>query len=1213
MTSGVDNDLSDLQHAFRLLGAAELGQSPDWPGPQTADALSTRVELLADVLKIVPRSQHHRMKEVIADWRLQFPAGTVMTAPILRARARETLRRGPTDGGKDGRLGELERLEQLFGAEASQSARTPHEFSPNAKEQCTIALQAWGDKVRSLDEWKTLPNVVPGDAPIPLEDVYVDLAATRRTETGGLSFFETSDDRLRRRRESVPVDVASVVARTFQNCVVLGEPGSGKSTLVTWLVWATYKGKLRDFDFALAVRLREYAAELQIAPELSMLDFFFRRLRPVWRDVQEATDCLRSAAKAGGRFLLLLDGWDEVPADQREVIQRAIQSECGSFVIVVTSRVSGAPWQLFPRGLADYYEIAGLSPGAVRTFVENQLRVLGEFDRRALIQETLTTHEELRGLSANPFLLGLLVRALSMEPHISVPGRIELYDLVVRWIVKQQRLRPGTMPLQEEDLRGLERLSFTLMLLSPSPQYVFNQSQLERHLAPRPTRPLVESRFICQLDPDYDSWSCLHATFEEYFAARQMAALSEPELANAWNKAFCSQARLVMLGFFADLPGAAQHANHQFCQGWLLRPDWFGMVPVRLAQLAARGRWLDRDRGLVAKIEDSLWSLISKDTNWVFVRQYVAAFAELDPHEILRLASRTAGIDSRVSETLCDVLPAEMIRASDLFAKLPPTLREGIAGRDAGNQNRAEIEALLRRLDDRTQSVPEFLSLVREASQIPDAAIAIRLLELLQAAEGSELADSLTLALANVFNCLPTDRILSLLIDDESWSSIVRRLASAALAHSTGAGARLDPSGRDALLSRLAVLNPHDARGGAILEALRGYPIREGGSLIAEFAGNHSLTPSVRTIAAGVLETVSDDEAVHAAVYQVPHERDEQVENGLLQLAIARDVALASDWLEERITCEVNSLRRRSLLAIYVAGARNPAGKTARLGQVFLARLIQDALTGGAGDAELKAIELASVLRQQRPNCEMWRQEGFTNAAVSLLKLFSDQPAGVSIGQVRLAATLLGIGRCRADLLENLLKLLIRRIRVEKERHLCLEMEALAQDVADFLADVAVGRLLTFPDSCDPVHEALGRRALELGWLVFDDRILDANGQELGSLGGSESAENEASQTSREALLSSLSMPLRSAIMSRWLVIVHFRKCDPSAPDKDIYQSVQRMVADEEGEVARELSRELYQDDLPSLGAWRQNVFRARKQLRKRREGLTFLAEIGLD
>jgi hypothetical protein len=1212
MASGVASDLPDLQHAFRLLTAAEQGKPPDWPGPQTAKALSTRIELLADVLEVVPRSHLHRMREVVADWRRQFPAGAVPTAAVLRAKARETLRHGPetVDGDEDPRPGERLRLEQLFEVAVSlPKARTPHLFSQNAKEQCANVLQAWADKVRSADEWKTLPNVVPGDVRIRLEDVYVDLAATKKTENGRLSFFEVADERLRKRRESVPVDVASVVARTFQNCVVLGEPGSGKSTLVTWLVWATYQGKMRDFDFALAIRLREYAAELQVAPELSILDFFFRRMWPAGPDLRDATDCLRSAAKADGRFLLLLDGWDEVPTDQREVVQRAIQSECGSFVTVVTSRVSGAPWQLFPRGLADYYEIAGLSPDAVRTFVENQLRILGQSGRRALIQETLSRHDELRGLSANPFLLGLLVRALSMDPRTSVPGRIELYDLVMQWIIKQQRLRPGTMPVQEEDLRGLERLSFALMFLGPSPEYVFNQSQLERQLSPRPARAVVESRFVCQLDSTYDRWSFLHATFEEYFAARQMADLSETELAKVWNKGFCSQTRLVTLGFFAGLPGDAERANRQFCRDWLLRPDWFGMVPVRLAQLAARGRWLDRDPGLVAQIEDSLWTLISRNCNWVFVRQYVSAFADLDPHEILRLAA-TAGIDSRISEALCDLLPAEVIGASDLYDTLPEALRQSVAGRDAGNERGIATEELVRRLDDRTQSVPEFLRLVREASQVPDAAIAIRLLELLKAAEGSELADPVTLALSNVFNCLPTDRILRLLLENESWSPIVRRLAAAALAHSTGAGARLDPSGRDALLSRLAVLDPKDERVDAILKALRGYPIREGGWLIAEFADNISLIPSVRTMAAGVLETVSDGEAVRAAVQEVPkNEPDAQVENGLLQLAMARRIGLPSDWLEEQITGELDSLRRRSLLAIYVDASE----KIARRRQAFLARLIRNALTHGVGDTELKAIELGSVLRQHGQDREMWRHREFIDPAVEVLKLFSEQESEVSTGQVRLAATLLGIGRCRADLLENLLKLLIRRIRGEKQKRLRIEMEALAHDVADMLADVAVGRLLAFPEGCEPVREALGRRALELGWLVFDERIFDANGLEIAGLGGTGFWQDEASQSSPQALVLSLSTPLKSAIMSRWLAIVRLQKCDRSATDKEIYQSVQRMVAGVEGEVARELSRELYPDDLPSPDGWRQSVYRARKELRKHRDGLKFLGEIGLD
>ena len=65
------------------------------------------------------------------------------------------------------------------------------------------------------------------------------------------------------------------------------------------------------------------------------------------------------------RVLLLLDGWDEVPADVRESIRTGLLDEARDFITLITSRPSGVPQALRDAGGGHMYELAGLSTRAM--------------------------------------------------------------------------------------------------------------------------------------------------------------------------------------------------------------------------------------------------------------------------------------------------------------------------------------------------------------------------------------------------------------------------------------------------------------------------------------------------------------------------------------------------------------------------------------------------------------------------------------------------------------------------------------------------------------------------------------------------------------------------------------------------------------------------------------------------------------------------------
>jgi hypothetical protein len=403
----VRNDSDPWRRAFSLLATAELGCQPVWSGPQDAAQLRARVELLAVLLDLVPRSELNRLGEVMASWSGQFPEQQVVSVARLREVARAVLKL-PGDWSLQvyreapglRRALAVTRCRTVPSEAVSPSGPVLDFTAAEAERQCAVGLGMWFDQLGSSPRWRFLPGVVPGEAPAPIEKVYVELFAISDQAVDERHEEDIErPQRLSRRflaNKYPVVSVPTMVARTMQCCVVMGEPGSGKSTLIQWLAWATYQQQIPDFDAALVVKLSAFATALDAEPTLSILEFFFDGLGSKIDDWRPAAYWLRRVAGEGHRFLLLLDGWDEVSANQRERVRERILAEEPYFVTVITSRPSGLPRQLNSGERVDFYQIAGPASGAIENLVRNLLAVQGHTELFEPILERIRDEADLR-------------------------------------------------------------------------------------------------------------------------------------------------------------------------------------------------------------------------------------------------------------------------------------------------------------------------------------------------------------------------------------------------------------------------------------------------------------------------------------------------------------------------------------------------------------------------------------------------------------------------------------------------------------------------------------------------------------------------------------------------------------------------------------------------------------------------------------------------
>ncbi|MEV7193832.1 NACHT domain-containing protein [Streptomyces sp. NPDC093510] len=383
----------------------------------------------------------------------------------------------------------------------------------------------------------------------PLDTAYLSLRASRNADhhpVGDGAFAAESRDGLPLSESWTP-PLSQPVEGAFagdKRVLLRGAAGSGKTTLVQWLAVTTARQDrltgeqahlIGRVPFVLPLRTLTRGGASLPAPA----DF-----------LGAAGAALASAQPAGwadrvlsaGRALMLIDGIDEVPEEERERTRRWLRDLLCAYpgnLWLVTSRPSAVreDW----LGSEDFTDLTlcEMSHENIRVFIRRWHEAadadpaLGD----ALLEE-VRTKQDLGRLATNPLMCALIC-ALHRERRGFLPrGRKALYDAALSMLLERRdRERDMAAELDEESqIELLQRLAYWLIRNGRSEMDRADAvNQLERllpsmpHVAAQGTaeeilRHLLDRSGLLR-EPGAGAVDFVHRTFQDYLGAR--AAVEE--------------------------------------------------------------------------------------------------------------------------------------------------------------------------------------------------------------------------------------------------------------------------------------------------------------------------------------------------------------------------------------------------------------------------------------------------------------------------------------------------------------------------------------------------------------------------------------------------------------------------------------------------------------------------------------------------------------
>jgi len=395
-------------------------------------------------------------------------------------------------------------------------------------------------------------------APVDIGSIYIPVSLVG----------ETADDKDPATLRRDPIKLLTAGERH----VILGDPGSGKSTILKFLALvAEHEGLRERFKFQadgrlpVLVVLRYLVEDLRKNPDLNLLDYIVRR---AISDL-EMPDLNREFFRyflLAGRAILLFDGIDELPGAE---LKRAVRQRIGSLLAeypgnttIVTSRIVGYEVSIRYEALGFvHHRVARLALEEIEEFVKNwyRVRIPRGQERKSSIEDLVAILRDphsraISELAENPLLLTIICLVHRVDAVLP-DQRVVLFQkctetLLNTWQGWKYRAKDSRnrSQIEKQNRARMEAIAYWMHTgfekTDPAGRAIVAESELLGFLVQyiegieKPRNGKASElgelflQFVCDragllIEVGQGTYSFLHLTFQEYLAATHLRKSGE--------------------------------------------------------------------------------------------------------------------------------------------------------------------------------------------------------------------------------------------------------------------------------------------------------------------------------------------------------------------------------------------------------------------------------------------------------------------------------------------------------------------------------------------------------------------------------------------------------------------------------------------------------------------------------------------------------------